>query len=158
MTLPVRHRAGSLLGRAFPAGGWNEPAAAEFDELWERMNRLMESAAAAPAGLAWSPAADMRETDDAYVIEAELPGVKRDDIDIEMSDREVRIKGTYKEQEREGVLRRGTRRTGSFEYHAVLPADVKAEEAGATLSDGVLTVTLPKAQAAKPRRIEITGS
>lgn len=158
MTLPVRHRAGGLLGRAFPATGWGGPAAAEFDELWERMNRLMESAAAAPAGLAWSPAADMRETDDAYVIEAELPGVKRDDIHIEMNDREVRITGEYKEQEREGVLRHSTRRTGHFEYQVVLPADVKADEVSATLSDGVLTVTAPKAEAAKPRHIEITGS
>ncbi|WP_073952118.1 Hsp20/alpha crystallin family protein [Streptomyces kebangsaanensis] len=157
MTLPVRHRAGSLLGRAFPALGWSEPAAAEFDELWERMNRLMEGAAAASSGLAWSPAADMRETDDAYVIEAELPGVKRDDVHIEMSDREVRITGEYKEQEREGVLRRSTRRTGHFEYQALLPADVRAEEVSATLSEGVLTVTAPKAEAAKPRHIEITG-
>ncbi|PZH20799.1 heat-shock protein Hsp20 [Streptomyces sp. NTH33] len=158
MTLPVRHRAGGLLGRALPGLGWGEPAAAEFDELWERMNRLMESAAAAPAGLAWSPAADIRETDDAYVIEAELPGVKRDDIHIEMSEREVRITGEYKEQEREGVLRRSTRRTGHFEYQALLPADVKAEEVSATLDNGVLTVTAPKAEAAKPRHIEITGS
>jgi HSP20 family protein len=138
--------------------GWSGPAAAEFDELWERMNRLMEGAAAVPAGLAWSPAADLRETDDAYVIEAELPGVKRDDIHIEMNDREVRITGECGEQEREGVLRRSTRRTGHFEYQAILPTDVKADEVSATLSDGVLTVTAPKAEAAKPRHIEITGS
>ncbi len=74
------------------------------------MNRLLEGAATAPA--AWSPAADMRETDDAYLIEAEPPGIKRDDIDIEMSEREVHITGDCKEREREGVLRRSTRRTG----------------------------------------------
>ncbi|MER6122112.1 Hsp20/alpha crystallin family protein [Streptomyces sp. NPDC001795] len=158
MTLPVRHRPGSLLGRAFPTFGWGEPVAAEFDELFERMNRLLETAATAPAARAWSPAADMRETDDAYVIEAELPGVKGDDIDIEMSEREVHITGEYKEREREGVLRRSTRRTGHFEYDALLPTDVKTDDVNATLSDGVLTVTVPKAQAAKPRHIAITGS
>ena len=50
------------------------------------MNRLLQGATAAPAALAWSPAADTRETDDACVIEAELPGIKRDDIDIEITE------------------------------------------------------------------------
>ncbi|KUL44123.1 Hsp20/alpha crystallin family protein [Streptomyces regalis] len=158
MTLPVRHRPGSLLERSFPGFGWGEPIAAEFEDLFERMNRLLQGATAAPAALAWSPAADMRETDDAYVIEADLPGVKRDDIDIEMSERELRITGEYKEREREGVLRRSTRRTGRFEYQALLPADVRSEEVSAGLHDGVLTITVPKAQATKPRHIEITES
>ncbi|MEV1078544.1 Hsp20/alpha crystallin family protein [Streptomyces sp. NPDC050211] len=158
MTLPVRHRPGSPLERQFPGFGWGEPIAAEFDELFERMNRLLQGATAPPTALAWSPAADMRETDDAYVIEAELPGIKGDDIDIEMSERELHITGEYKERERAGVLRRGTRRTGRFEYQALLPADVKSDEVSATLHDGVLTVTVPKAQATKPRHIEITES
>ncbi|MGW0771863.1 Hsp20/alpha crystallin family protein [Streptomyces sp. NPDC002676] len=157
MTLPVRHRPGSLLERPFSRFGWGEPIAAEFEEMFERMNRLLEGATA-PAALGWSPAADMRETDDSYVIEAELPGIKRDDIDIEMSERELRITGEYKEREREGVLRRSTRRTGRFEYQTLLPADVRAEEVSATLHEGVLTVTVPKAQATKPRHIEITES
>ncbi|MFI6727393.1 Hsp20/alpha crystallin family protein [Streptomyces atratus] len=134
---------------------WGEPMTAEFDELFERMNRLLESAA--PAG-AWSPLADMHEKDDAYVVEAELPGINRQDIDVEVSERELRITGECKECEREGVLRRGTRRTGHFEYRALLPAEVKAEEIKATLADGVLIVTVPKAEAAKPRHIEITES
>ncbi|WP_369394443.1 Hsp20/alpha crystallin family protein [Streptomyces sp. CG1] len=154
MTLPVRRRPGRLLER--PGFGWGEPIAAEFEDLFERMSRLLEGPATAPTALAWSPAADMRETDDAYVIEAELPGIKRDDI--EMSERELRITGEYKEREREGVLRRSTRRTGWFEYQAPLPADVKADEVNASLHEGVLTVTVPKAQAAKPRHIEITES
>ncbi|MBC2906797.1 Hsp20/alpha crystallin family protein [Streptomyces cupreus] len=158
MTLPVRHRSGSLLERSFPGFGWGEPIATEFEELFERMNRLLQGAAAAPAALAWSPAADMRETDYAYVIEAELPGIKRDDIDIEMSERDLHITGEFKEREREGVLRRSTRRTGRFEYRALLPADVKSEEVSATLHDGVLTVSVPKSQATKPRHIEITES
>jgi HSP20 family protein len=100
----------------------------------------------------------MRETDDAYVIEAELAGIKRDDIDIEMSDRELHISGGYKERERAGVLRRSTRRTGHFEYQTLLPTDVTPDEVSATLHDGVLTVTVPKVQATKPRHIEITES
>ncbi|WP_225833969.1 Hsp20/alpha crystallin family protein [Streptomyces sp. NK08204] len=157
MTLPVRRRPGSLLERAMPFG-WGEPVAAQFEDLFERMNRLMEGAASVPAAMAWAPAADMRETDDSYVIEAELPGIKRDDIDLEMSERELRITGEFKEREREGVLRHSTRRSGRFEYQALLPADVKSEDVSATLCDGLLTVTVPKAQATKPRHIEITES
>jgi HSP20 family protein len=62
----------------------------------------------------------------------------------------------FAEREREGVLRRSARRTGRFEYQTLLP--VKAEEVSATLHEGVLTVTVPKAQATKPRHIEITES
>lgn len=158
MTLPVHRRPGQLLERPFHALGWGEPIAAEFDDLFERMNRFLEAAGTVPAAMAFSPLADLQETDDAYVVEAELPGIKREDIDVEISERELRITGEYEEREREGVLRRGTRRTGRFEYRALLPAGVKADEIKATLAEGVLTVTVPKAQAAKPKHIEVTSA
>ncbi|MFF4578476.1 Hsp20/alpha crystallin family protein [Streptomyces sp. NPDC001389] len=154
MTLPVHHRPGRLPERPFPVLGWGEPMASEFDELFERMNQLLASAA--PVGT-WSPLADMHETESAYVVEAELPGIKNEDIDVEISDRELCITGEYKERERMGVLRRSTRRTGHFEYRVLLPADVKAEEVTATMADGVLTVTVPKAEAGKARHVEITA-
>ncbi|MFF4948846.1 Hsp20/alpha crystallin family protein [Streptomyces chattanoogensis] len=155
MTLPARHRPGHLLERGFP---WGEPLTAEFDELFERMSRFLESAAPSlPQATAWTPAADLHETNEAYTVECELPGLKRDDIDIEVSGQEMCITGELKEREREGVMRRATRRTGRFEYRALLPAEVKSEEVSASLTDGVLTVTIPKAQAVKPRHIEITS-
>ncbi|GAA2352221.1 Hsp20/alpha crystallin family protein [Streptomyces violaceusniger] len=154
MTLPVRHRHGSLLERAFP---WREPMATEFDELFERMNRFLEAAAPTwTETMAWAPLADLCETDDAYLVECELPGLKREDIDVEVGDRELHITGELKESEREGVLRRSTRRTGRFEYRALLPAEVKSDQVSASLTEGVLTVTIPKAQGTKPRHIEIT--
>ncbi|WP_244206749.1 Hsp20/alpha crystallin family protein [Streptomyces swartbergensis] len=94
---------------------------------------------------------------DAYLIEVDVPGVKRDDINVEMNDREISITGEYKERERSGVLRRRTRLTGRFEYRAVLPGDINPENVDATLSEGVLTVKVPNTEAAKPRRIEITA-
>ncbi|OIJ87899.1 Hsp20/alpha crystallin family protein [Streptomyces colonosanans] len=157
MTLPVHHHHGRPLERPFPALSWGQPITAEFDDLFERINRFLEATAGtAPAVGAWSPPADLHETDDAYVVEAELPGIKREDIDVEVSNRELSITGEYKEREREGVLRRSTRRTGRFECQALLPTDVRAEHITATLADGVLTVTVPKVQAVKPRHIEIT--
>jgi HSP20 family protein len=132
--------------------------AAEFDELFERMNRFLESAAPSwSEPTVWSPLADLSETDDAYKVECEVPGIKRDDIDVEVSGRELHITGELKEREREGVLRRTTRRTGRFEYRVLLPADVKAEDVHAALADGILTVTVPKAHAAKPHHIKIEG-
>ncbi|MEV0181719.1 Hsp20/alpha crystallin family protein [Streptomyces sp. NPDC050625] len=92
-----------------------------------------------------------------YKVECEVPGIKREDIDVEVSGRELHITGELKEREREGVLRRTTRRTGRFEYRVLLPADVKAEDVHAALADGILTVTVPKAHAAKPHHIKIEG-
>jgi HSP20 family protein len=110
-----------------------------------------------PEAMAWAPLADMRETDEAYIVECELPGLRREGIDIEVTERELSISGEMKETEREGALRHGTRRTGRFEYQALLPTEVKAEEVNASLTNGVLTVTIPRAQAARPRHVEIQG-
>ncbi|MFE7607014.1 Hsp20/alpha crystallin family protein [Streptomyces celluloflavus] len=157
MALPVAHRRpGRFMERPFPFLGWSEPTAAEFGDLFERMNRFLGAVGTEPSAGAWSPLADLHETDDAYVVEAELPGIEREDIDVEISNRELCITGEYKDREREGVLRHSSRRTGHFEYRTLLPADLRAEGVTAVLSGGVLTVTVPKAQAAKPHHVEIT--
>jgi HSP20 family protein len=134
----------------------------EFEDIYDRMGRLMGFALGEPgtpaqvAGRPWIPAADVSETDDAYVIELELPGVRKDDVDIQMNDNELVVTGELTQTER-GRLRRRTRRLGRFEYRVVLPGDVNAEMVNANLSDGVLTMTVPKAAAAKPRHVEIKG-
>jgi HSP20 family protein len=104
------------------------------------------------------PITDIEETDDAWVIEAELPGVNRKDVNVEMRDSEVIISGEIKEKERKGVLRRQTRKTGEFEYRVTLPGDSDAEHIEANLHDGVLTVRVPKTEQAKPRRIEVKAA
>jgi HSP20 family protein len=109
-----------------------------------------------PAG--WAPNIDIEEQDNAYVVEAELPGVKREDVNIELVGRELMITGEIKEKEREGVLRRRTRRTGRFEYRVRLPDEVDADGIDANLSDGVLSVRVPKAERAQRRRIEVKAS
>jgi HSP20 family protein len=104
---------------------------------------------------AWVPSADIEETDDAYVLELDLPGVNRDDVNIELRDNEVRITGEIKEKERTGVLRRQTRRVGQFEFMVTLPGDIDPEKVEASLHEGVLTVRLGKAAPRKPRQIEV---
>jgi HSP20 family protein len=147
MTLPVRSRSRAV-------AGWDPFR--ELDELADRVNFLCE-AGFTGALRSWAPLADVEETEDAYSVEIELPGVKRDDIDIRLSDRELTVWGEVKEKERTGILRRRTRRVGHFQYSVTLPADVDADDVSARLDDGVLTVRVPKSAQAKPRRIEIAG-
>src|SRR3981081_3387476 len=111
------------------------------------MGRLMESALSPVAGGnggTWIPLADIEETDDAWIIEAELPSVDRDDINVELRDNELVITGEIKEKERKGVLRRRTRRTGQFEYRVMLPGHPQEQGIEADLREGVLTVRVPK--------------
>ena len=83
--------------------------------------------------------------------------MKRDDIDVEVTGNELVVTGEFKERERTGWLRSRTRRVGRFEYRTMLPQDVNSEQISAELSDGVLTVQVPKTEAAKPRRIPINS-
>jgi len=103
----------------------------------------------------WSPPVDIEEQDNAYVIEAELPGVQKDDVNIELVANELMITGEIKEREREGILRKRTRRIGRFEYRVRLPEQVDGENVEANLKDGVLTVRVPKREQAERRRIQV---
>jgi HSP20 family protein len=137
--------------------GWDPSR--ELEELQQRMQQLVEStlptiAEAAP----WAPPVDIEETEDAWVVEAELPGVDRKDINIEMNDGEVAITGDVKERERKGVLRRRTRRVGRFEFRVTLPGDVDPDNVEANVKDGVLSVRIPKPERARPHRVEISSN
>jgi HSP20 family protein len=102
---------------------------------------------------AFTPPVDIEETDDAYVIEAELPGAKREDIDIELEGNELQVSGEIKQ--REGKFRRRTRRVGRFELHVVLPDGVDRGGVDAKLDRGVLMVRVPKAEKAQRRKIDV---
>jgi HSP20 family protein len=102
------------------------------------------------------PDADMEETDDAYLVEVELPGVSKDDIDISLSGRRLTIDGERKEKERVGVLRRRARTVGRFHFEITLPGAVDENGVTASLDDGVLTVRVPKANNESPRRIQVS--
>jgi HSP20 family protein len=136
-------------------------------ELENRMGDLLQSFFADPflaAPLApavapiWVPPVDIEETQDSYILEMDLPGVKPEDVNLELRDgNELRITGQYRQRERTGTMRRENRRGGDFEYDVILPGDVNAEQVDATLEDGVLTVRLGKAQGGQARRIQVRG-
>ncbi len=95
---------------------------------------------------------DIEEQDDAYVREAELPGVKREDVDIALVGNELAIMGELKEKERTGGVRRRTQRTGRFDYRVTLLDQVDAEQIDASLDNGVLTVRAPKSRSRSKAR------
>ena len=154
-TLPAR-RSGPALPNINPLG--------EFEDIYERMGQLMtmafgDSGLPRITDVPWSPLADVSETDDAYLVHVELPGVSKDQVDVQLQGGELVITGDIPEDSgQEGGRRhRSTRRSGRFEFRAYMPGDVNPEGVTGQLSDGVLTVTVPKSEAAKPRKIEITG-
>src|SRR6201985_132964 len=158
-TLPVR-RSGRNTSLVNPSR--------EFEDIYDRMGQLVNFAFGdlARVEMPWVPLADLSETEDAYVVRVELSGVGKDQIDVQLQDRELVVSGEVQEQDQDGQdggqnggrrRHRSTRRTGRFEFRAWLPGDVNADAVQGELTDGVLTLTIPKSEAAKPRKIEIKG-
>jgi len=104
------------------------------------------------------PLADVEETDTHYVVEIELPGVKREDISLEVTGDHLVVGGQRRERQRNGLLRQQTRTTGKFHYEVTLPSDVETESVSASLDNGVLTVLVPKTESARPRKIAISAT
>src|SRR6202012_6154260 len=154
--LPTRRNSGRNMTLVNPSR--------EFEDIYDRMGQLrylaFVSLAPVPVpDLPWAPAADVSETDDAYVVRVELAGVQRDQIDLPLQDRELVISGEIPEPQQDDHERRhrSSRRTGRFEYRTFLPGDVNADVGRSELHDGVLTVTIPKSEAVKPLKIVISG-
>jgi HSP20 family protein len=147
MTLSVK----SSAGQARPFG--------EFDNLYAEMDRLAQSVFGGKTGQgAWLPAADIVETDSAYAIEIELPGVRREDVDVNLNGNELVVTGEVKERKREGLFRRRTRRVGEFEMRVTLPGQLREADVEASLAYGVLKVYVPKAENTKTNRITVSES
>lgn len=111
------------------------------------------------AASAWSPAVDIKEEDGRYVIHADVPGVKAEDIDITLEKGVLTLSGnrsSESEQERQGY-RRVERYRGQFARHFALPDTADGDNVDATLRDGVLEVVILKKESSKPRRIEVHG-
>ena len=131
---------------------------------WEpmSMNRLFNTLFDTPTGTAavqrrWVPAMDLSETDEAYILRADLPGLTPEDVRIEMEGRVLTVSGERKaEHETEDAgYRRVERSFGRFRRAMTLPAGVDPEAITASFDNGVLTVRVPKPEAIKPHKVEI---
>lgn len=96
---------------------------------------------------------NIREEEDAYILSALVPGLKAEDLNIQVLEDVLRIQGEYQADENEYLVRELP--SGSFTRTLRLPAAIDAENVEARIADGVLTLTLPKAESARPRRISI---
>ena len=136
-----------------------EPAR-EMMSLRDAMDRLFDDAFTRPLSLkdAWSvPAIDMYQTDDEIVVKASLPGIKPDEVQINVTGEVLTLKGEIKHEEdkKEKAWHIHEQRYGSFERSVALPTDVVADKAKAEFENGILTITLPKAEEVKPRTITV---
>ncbi|MCX6887073.1 MAG: Hsp20/alpha crystallin family protein [Verrucomicrobia bacterium] len=148
--------------------GWRRPEMAgwtgfgRLNQLEQELGRLFGTplAAGQSAGMgmpAWAPAMDVQEDKDSVVVQVELPGMKREEIQVSLEDGTLTISGERKmEKPVEGVSVHHTERSyGLFERSVTLPTMVAADKVNAQYADGMLTVTLPKADEVKPRQISV---
>jgi len=135
----------------------------DISQIQREMNRLFDSLFRGGVvddgsyGTFWSPFVDIIEHDDAYVVEAELPGLTKDDVKISIEGNILTIRGEKKrEQTKEGRnYHRSERAFGSFMRSFTLPSSVRADKIEATYRNGILTINLPKVEEAKPKTIEV---
>jgi HSP20 family protein len=128
----------------------------EMDRVFERI--FGEFPSLERPTLAWTPRVDMTETTDCVVIKAELPGLEAKDVDVALSGDTLTIKGEKRQEREEKDEYRHLieRAYGSFARMVRLPAPVAADQVKATFKNGVLTITLPKTEEARPKAIPIT--
>jgi len=141
------------------------PAVNEITNLRDEINRLFEAPFAewtrgSDVLNAWSPALDLYEDKDNLIVRAELPGLKKDEIDISLHDGTLVVSGERKNEKKyEGSeTSREERFFGKFQRSVELPKAVDPNAVKATYKDGILTVTLPKTEDAKPRQITVNAT
>jgi HSP20 family protein len=135
----------------------------EVDSLQSEVNRVFDAffggSGNATRARRWVPAMDLLETDDHLVLRADLPGMKRDDVEIEIKDGALTVSGERKaehEENAEGYYR-VERAYGRFSRSLTLPDGIEPNAVEANFADGVLEVRIPKPAERKPHRVEIGG-
>lgn len=133
----------------------------DFDRLHENMNRLFEDfwrTHRQPSVESYIPACDIEETAGHYVMSFDLPGMSKDDIEVQVEGNQLRISGERKREERKesAEVQRVERAYGRFYRSFSLPSGVEVDKIEANFENGVLTLVLPKAESAKTRQIKVT--
>jgi len=108
-------------------------------------------------GRDWTPAVDVVENNDSYVLKAELPGMNKDEVKITLENNVLTIRGEKRNEseKKENNYHRVERSYGMFERSFTIPGSIKTNDIDAQYKDGVLTLTLPKAEEAKPKQIDV---
>ena len=139
---------------------WN-PASAyltrePFSRLFDTFFNDLQGEEVANRG--WMPPVDIQETADAYKLEAELPGLTKDDINITLENNVLRLSGErkFEKDAKKENYHRVERTYGTFTRAFALPQQVNPEGVRAAFENGILTLTVPKAEQAKPRKISIS--
>jgi len=132
----------------------------EMMTLREAMDRLFDDAFTRPLSqsrVSAMPALDLYQTDDEVVVKASLPGLKADDVQITIAANVLTLRGEFKQEneQKDATYHILERRTGAFERSLMLPTDVQVDKAKADFEDGILTVTLQKAETVKSKTITI---
>ncbi|MFZ5820802.1 MAG: Hsp20/alpha crystallin family protein [Chloroflexota bacterium] len=132
----------------------------EMMTLREAMDRLFDDAFTRPLSVgaaSAAPAIDLYQTDDEVVVKAALPGLKADEVQISVTGDVLCLRGEFKQQDekKEATYHIREQRYGVFERSILLPVDVQTDKAKADFENGILTVSLPKAEAVKPGTISI---
>ena len=132
----------------------------EMMTLREAMDRLFDDAFTRPlslSGVSTSFAIDMYQTEDDVVVKAALPGLEAEDVDITVTGETLTLRGEYKQEteQKDKNYHIREQRSGSFQRAIMLPTDVQASKAKADFENGILTITMPIAEAVKPKSITI---
>lgn len=135
----------------------------DLSVLQDRINRIFSEATRSPAEAAsartWAPVVDILETDNDLVVRAELPGLKQQDIDIEVTDESLTIKGERKfDEAAKDQYIRVERPYGPFQRSFTIGVPIQHDKVKATYRDGILEVVIPKAEEVKPKKITIEAS
>jgi len=156
-----RQEAGALA----PFTGGRSSPFNELNRIRHAIERIFDdpfSLAAPATGFfeGWTPTLDVYEDKDKYVVKAELPGLNKDEIDVSLDGHTLTISGERKQEEerKEGESYRSERYFGRFQRSITLPGVVDGNKIQAAYKDGVLNVTLPKSEEAKPKQIQVKTS
>ena len=160
--IPWRNKSGSRTGRPpaeRPLVRFRDEIENVFDRLWRDPWSAGLSGLTAP-GTGGFPQLDLAESDDDVTVRAELPGMRPEDVRIELTGNVLKLSGEKSEQkeERERGYHYRERQFGSFSRMVQLPASVDPDKVDARYRDGVLTITLAKHAAAKPKRITVRNA
>ncbi|MBK3333307.1 Hsp20/alpha crystallin family protein [Persephonella atlantica] len=147
--------------RSLPTFVWNPFR--ELARIEQELNKVFQELVPTPKSAevievtTWNPKVDIYEKDNKLIIEAEIPGAKKEDVEVKIKDNAVVIRGEVKkeEEEKEKTYYRSERFHGVFERVVPLPVEVKVEEAKATFENGILKVEIPKVSEEKEVKIEV---